>query len=104
MACDYLTAHGAVVKEKNFRCRQGEIDLIVLHDGYLVFVEVKYRKNINKGSAAQAVNLKKQYTICRVADYYRCVHHTGLSTKIRFDVVTIQNQEITWIKNAFYYR
>ena len=42
-AAEYLEAHGMKIRERNFRCRQGEIDLIGSHEGYLVFVEVKYR-------------------------------------------------------------
>ena len=42
-ACRYLEDRGFRTAERNFRCRQGEIDIIGYHEGYLVFVEVKYR-------------------------------------------------------------
>ena len=44
-AIEFLEKSGMHILEKNFRCRQGEIDIIGIHKGYLTFVEVKYRKN-----------------------------------------------------------
>lgn len=103
-ACAYLTQNGIKIKERNFRCRQGEIDLIGYDGQYLVFFEIKYRKSLSKGSAAEAVNVKKQYKICRISDYYRMMHHYPDDTPIRFDVVAIDGEEIKWYKNAFYWR
>ncbi len=45
MACQYLAQNGVRIKERNFRCKQGEIDIIGFGGGNLVFIEVKYRKN-----------------------------------------------------------
>lgn len=101
--CAYLQSMGVDVRERNFRCRQGEIDLIGYDEGYLVFFEVKYRSGRSKGSAAEAVGYGKQRKICRVADYYRALHRCKEDTPIRFDVVAIDGEEIAWIKNAFYY-
>ncbi len=100
-AAEYLVAGGMKIVEKNFRNRQGEIDLIGYHDGYLVFVEVKYRKDHQKGAAIEAVNFHKQKQICKVADYYRYTHEISENTGVRYDVVAIQGTEIMWIKNAF---
>ncbi|MCM1039218.1 MAG: YraN family protein [Ruminococcus sp.] len=102
-ACRYLEECGVRIKERNFRCRQGEIDLIGQDDGYLVFFEVKYRKDMARGSAAEAVGLPKQRKICKVADYYRMVHKCPADTAIRFDVVAIDDKHIEWIRNAFAY-
>ena len=68
-ACRYLGANGVRIRERNFRCRQGEIDIIGDDGAFLVFFEVKYRKDNSKGSAAEAVNYNKQTKICRVCDY-----------------------------------
>lgn len=103
IACDYLKQNGIKIKECNFRCRQGEIDIIGYDGQYLIFFEIKYRKTTSKGSASEAVNIKKQHKICRVADYYRMIHHCPDNTPIRFDVVAIDGSEIKWYKNAFYY-
>ena len=102
-AAEYLTGQGMRIVENNFRCRQGEIDLIGYHEGYLVFVEVKYRSSNAQGEAMEAVNYRKQAKICRVADYYRCLHKISDFANIRYDVVAIQNGEINWIQNAFYH-
>lgn len=59
LAADWLKQHGYQITEKNYRCGQGEIDLIAEKDGYLVFVEVKYRRTGQKGDPAEAVDLSK---------------------------------------------
>ncbi|MCM1569877.1 MAG: YraN family protein [Roseburia sp.] len=100
-AVEYLSARGFRVAERNFRCQSGEIDIIGYHDGYLVFVEVKYRSGASRGGALSAVDGRKQRRICRVADYYRYIHHCRASVMVRYDVVAIQGEEIIWIKNAF---
>ena len=101
--CAYLISQGVNIKEHNFRCRQGEVDIVGYDGDYLVFFEVKYRSNASKGSAAEAVGYMKQKRICRVADYYRVIHHLGENTPIRFDVVAVDGTQIAWIRNAFYY-
>lgn len=101
--CAYLLYGGVKIAERNFRCRQGEIDIIGYDGAFLVFFEVKYRSSRNKGSAAEAVGYAKQRKICRVADYYRMIHRLGEDVPIRFDVVAIDGERLQWIKNAFYY-
>ena len=98
-----MLSAGVKIKERNFRCRQGEIDIIGYEGGFLVFFEVKYRRSRNVGSAAEAVGGAKQRKICRVADYYRVIHHCNEDTPIRFDVVAIDGENFQWIRNAFYY-
>ena len=69
-ACEFLETQGFSVLERNFRCRQGEIDIIARDGTYLVFVEVKYRKTAGSGSPLSAVDFRKQKKISRVALYY----------------------------------
>lgn len=102
-ACAYLMQNGIRIVSRNFRCRQGEIDIIGYDKEYLVFFEVKYRGSDAKGSAAQAVGVGKQKKICRVADYYRMIHACPGDTPIRFDVIAIDNDKIEWFQNAFSY-
>lgn len=101
LAADYLTARGMQIVERNFRGHQGEIDIIGYEGKYLVFVEVKYRSSKSFGSAAEAVDYRKQRQICKVADYYRFLHRMGDNVMVRYDVVAIQGEEIRWIPNAF---
>lgn len=100
-AADYLAGRGMQIIERNFHCRQGEIDLIGYHQGYLVFVEVKYRGSRDMGYALEAVDRRKQRKICQVADYYRYLRGIGDHVGIRYDVVGIQKEEVEWIQNAF---
>ena len=103
-AVEYLTAQGMRITDVNYRCRQGEIDLIGYHGRYLVFTEVKYRQTLRKGNPEEAVGEAKQKRICRVADYYRYCHKLPLSTPVRYDVIAITGEEIHWYQNAFYHR
>ena len=101
VAAAYLQNHGVRILECNYRNRRGEIDLIGKDGEYTVFIEVKYRKDDEKGSPAEAVNFAKQKTICKVADYYRMTHGMGEFSAVRYDVVAIEGDVITWYKNAF---
>lgn len=101
LAAEYLRMQGMQIVEANFRSRQGEIDLVGRHEGYLVFVEVKYRSSDRKGHALEAVDGRKQRRICRVADSYRYLHGLGDNVSVRYDVVGIQGAEVIWVKNAF---
>lgn len=93
---------------QNFRCKQGEIDIIGTHEGYIVFVEVKFRGNNKKGSPEEAVGIKKQRIICKVATYYLYIHQYEACKPVRFDVIAIGMDEkngisIRWHKDAFSY-
>ena len=102
-AAEYLQNRGYFILCRNFRCRQGEIDLIARQGGDLVFIEVKYRGGGGNGLPQEAVTRGKQRTICRTADYYRMSHGYGEDTSCRFDVVAILGEEITLYQNAFPY-
>lgn len=102
-AANFLQQNGMKILERNFRNRQGEVDIIGMHEGYLVFAEVKYRGSTRQGNPAEAVDFKKQRQICKVADYYRMLHKLGDQTPVRYDVIAMTKEEITWIKNAFYH-
>lgn len=100
-ACEYLKNKGLQIVERNFRVRQGEIDIVARDKGTLVFAEVKYRKDSFAGLPQEAVTYKKQKQISRVALFYLSFHRLPLSTPCRFDVVAICKDEVCWIPNAF---
>ncbi len=100
-ALEYLEKQGVHILESNYRNRQGEIDVIGKDAEYLVFFEVKYRKDNLKGNPEEAVNYGKQRKICRVADYYRMSHKIGDFEPVRYDVIAICGNELKWYKNAF---
>lgn len=99
-ACEYLIQHGYEILERNFYCKAGEIDIVAKHQEYLVFVEVKYRKNSRKGDPLEAISVQKQRTISKCALYYMKKH--GLQyMPVRFDVVGILGEQVQLIQNAF---
>ena len=103
-AMEYLESLGYRFLERNYRCRVGEIDLIARERGTLVFVEVKYRSSSICGRPEEAVDTRKQHTICRVADHYRLTHGIREDCPCRFDVAAIEGKSIRLVRNAFPYR
>jgi len=101
LAGAYLMQQGYEIVAYNFRCRMGEIDIVAKDGAYLVFVEVKYRSSEKNGSPLEAVDIRKQRIISKVASYYCLTHGYGETTPCRFDVVAINGEEYTLIKNAF---
>ena len=98
----YLESKGYEIITYNFHCRSGEIDIVAKHDGYLVFIEVKYRVNEGKGHPLEAVSLQKQRTISKCAAYY-LKQHRVYDMPVRFDVLGILGEKISLIQNAFDY-
>lgn len=101
--CGYLKQNNVVILERNYRCRSGEIDIIAKDADYLVFIEVKYRSTMKFGSALEAVDKRKRIQICKVFNIYRMQKRLPLNVKVRFDVIGVDNEKISWIKNAFSY-
>lgn len=107
MACQYLQQQGLTLLQKNFHSRFGEIDLIMQHQQTLVFVEVRYRKNLDFGGPTASITLSKQAKIQKTALYF--MQKKGREFNARFDVLAIcgedlhkpQQINIEWIKNAF---
>lgn len=98
----YLAERGYEILEYNFRCRTGEIDVVARDGEYLVFCEVKYRADHEKGHPAEAVGFRKQQAISRCALYYMKSH--GLSdAACRFDVVSFEGDTATLYQDAFDY-
>ncbi len=100
LACQYLLNQGLQKVDKNFRCKVGELDLIMRDNHTLVIVEVRFRKSNKFGSALESITQKKQSRIIAATEYYLLINK--LNTSIRFDVVAMSNEtDINWIKNAF---
>lgn len=103
-AAEYLKCQGLVILAHNYRCRFGEIDLIARDGRYVVFVEVKYRRNGSSGVSHEAVTPAKQRVISRVAQFYLTVKYNSVDVPCRFDVVGIDGDRLQWKKNAFEYQ
>ena len=106
-ALGYLKRQGLKLLCRNFACKAGEIDLIMLSDETLVFIEVRYRSSVSFGSAASTINRKKQDKIRRTADMFRLKNPRHRFRICRFDAVAIYNNDsdpqnsLEWIKSAF---
>ena len=100
---EYLESKGYRILGKNYRCKFGEIDLIAKDGDYLVFVEVKHRKNNHTGNPLEAVTYRKIRRISMTASYYIMMHHISVDSPIRFDVIGYLGDEVTHIENAFEY-
>ena len=100
IACEYLKQHGYKILECTFYSSAGEIDIVARHDGYLAFIEVKYRKDALKGSPLEAISIQKQKRISKCALYYM-KRHGLLNEAVRFDVVGILGKQVQVIQNAF---
>jgi len=110
LACTFLEKKGLILKERNYHSRFGEVDLIMLHDDSLVFVEVRYRKNTLYGSGADTVTAIKHAKLIKTASAYLQQHDKLNKYPARFDVISISGSlnstntdkmDIVWIENAF---
>jgi putative endonuclease len=106
-ARDYLQAHGLLLLQSNYRCRFGEIDLVMRDGDTLCFIEVKFRESLLFGGAAASMPRSKQRRIIKAALFYISAHKQIANQAMRFDALLIQrqangNNEINWIQNAFY--
>ncbi len=97
----YLQQQGLKQECSNFRCKLGELDLVMRDGQTLVIVEVRYRKSEQFGGALASITRQKQARIVAATQHYVIIN--GLSQcAIRFDVVAIAgDNSINWIKNAF---
>ncbi len=96
-ALAFLEQQGLTLIEKNFRCRTGEIDLIMRDAQTLVFIEVRSRKDRRFGGAAASVGPVKQQRLWRSAAFY--LLRFRKPPACRFDLVAIEGDDMRWIKN-----
>jgi putative endonuclease len=106
-ARDYLVHRGLKLVTENYHCRFGEIDLIMLEQEALCFIEVKYRKNQGYGGAISAIPPQKQRKIIKTALFFVAEHKKLAQRAMRFDALIIQqhsagDSDVDWIQNAFY--
>lgn len=102
-AASYLQSKGYFILEKNYRCRYGEIDLIVQSpDKTIVFVEVKSRRSYSYGCAAEAITSDKREKIRKTSLFYIHERKLDWDQMYRYDVITFQNDILNHIENAFF--
>ena len=106
LALEHLSGAGLELIDRNFRCRMGEIDLVMLNLNRLVFVEVRYRAANRFSSAAGSVDRQKQRNLARAAAAFLGQHPKYRNHIMRFDVVEFDaaaNDRCTlqWLQDAF---
>ncbi|WP_230874659.1 YraN family protein [Methylomonas sp. LL1] len=100
-ALTYLQQQGLAWVCSNFRCKAGELDLVMKDGAALVIVEVRYRKSEQFGGALASITRQKQARIVAATQHYVIINHLS-HCAIRFDVVAVSgDNRINWIKNAF---
>ena len=104
LALRHLEQTGLRLVERNYRCRGGEIDLVMLDGDSLVFVEVRYRSSTRFGRAEETVTATKQGRLVTAASHYLQRH--AVTRPARFDVVAIhpasgREHAVEWIRDAF---
>ncbi len=105
LAWQYLRREGFSLRDKNYRSRLGEIDVVAEKKGRLYFIEVKTRSGLERGSGAESVTREKQRRLARLADAY-LQKKRKTDVPVSFAVISIlwppsQEPQIRWIDNAF---
>ena len=90
LACKYLREHNYDIMERNFMCREGEVDIIAQdrNNKEVVFIEVKTRSNFKYGNPIDSVDENKQKHIKKVIKYYIYKNHMQ-NIAIRIDVIEV---------------
>jgi len=106
LAAQHLAAQGMQVLERNWRCREGELDLVALDGRALVFVEVKTRSGVAFGEPAEAVGPVKARRIRGLACRWLLDHRPPGDHDLRFDVISVVRRrgfapELVHLKGAF---
>jgi len=105
LARRWLQQRGLRHLESNFRCKLGELDLIMLEGECLVIVEVRYRASQQHGGALHSVTLRKQQRIMKTTSHYLQRRKQLTALPLRFDVLAISGAltapHVDWCKQAF---
>lgn len=105
VAAKYLEGRGLKILARNVHCRGGEVDLIALHRGVVVFVEVRLRKHASFGGAAESITATKQRRIILAAQHWLAgAGRRHQDAPCRFDAVLMtgcDTAQLQWIPDAF---
>jgi len=102
-ALGYLSAKGYIILTQNYRSGSGEIDIIAKEGEYIVFVEVKYRRQLNFGRPVDSITPAKRRSLISAAYGYLAKNNLN-HADCRFDVIEVFGREIleiNHIENAF---
>ena len=100
LALTYLQGQGLRLKARNYTCRLGEIDLVLLDGATLVFVEVRQRSHRTFGGAAESITARKRDKLIATARHFLARQRS--LPPCRFDAVLVDGEgRIEWIRDAF---
>lgn len=99
-AARWYLRRGYQVVARNWRCRHGEIDLVLQRPGVVVFCEVKARASAEFGGPQGAVNWQKQRRLRRLAATWLAEQRPG-AVEVRFDVAAVVGARVEVLENAF---
>jgi putative endonuclease len=105
-ALELLRRAGLKLVVRNYRCPQGELDLVMVDGEALVIAEVRYRRDRGFGGAAETVGVRKQNKLLRAAQYFLQQDVRHRRRPLRFDVIAVTDAadgglQTEWIKDAF---
>lgn len=106
LAEQLLLDQGMRLLARNYRCKQGELDLVMRDRDTVVFVEVRYRRTSQWGYAAETVDWRKQKKLIAAAHHYILTHPHLADNACRFDVIAAEGNpadpaSYRWIREAF---
>lgn len=105
VALRFLDNHGLQLVTRNFRCRAGELDLVMLDGGTLVLVEVRYRARPDPVHPCVTVTATKRRRLLRAAQWFLASHARFRNHPVRFDVMALSGALDTpaceWFRGAF---
>lgn len=101
-----LAGHGLAPITRNWHCRGGELDLVMLDGDTVVFVEVRYRQHRQWGGALESIDARKRQRVVLAAEHFLHRHPQWAEHPCRFDVAAVEGNQPArpgthWIKNAF---
>ncbi|HEY4369708.1 MAG TPA: YraN family protein [Steroidobacteraceae bacterium] len=104
-ALEYLLRQGLQLIARNYRCKAGEIDLVMLDGPSLALIEVRYRADTAFGGAAASVTYRKQRRIVMAARHLLMTRAELHRYPVRFDVIALAPRQdrlqVQWLKGAF---
>lgn len=105
LALAHLEAAGLRLRTRNFRCRLGELDLVMDEADTLVFIEVRYRRSPGFGGGIESVTAAKRQRLVQAASLYLAAHPALATRPCRFDVIAVSGSpgqpRFDWRRGAF---
>ncbi len=97
----FLEGRGLRLIARNWRCKGGELDLLMDDGSTLAVIEVRSRARSDYGSALESVDARKRSRLVHATQLFLVAHPEHAQREVRFDVVTVEGTELQWLKAAF---